>query len=204
MPVNLNYGPTSQYTVSGCPPTGPTCWATPWRPRRSVISTTTSTRINIAIPADPLHPYPFGSAGRNIVRSLRPLSGRPGRAQGIPAVEGGQKRIEFRPSSSICFNKTNFQAPNSTVSSSGFRDDPQRVSGAGDSVRAEIYVLAVMVRPEGSSSPKTRERDSRSSPGASRSPIDLRTRSSVAGGRSRVASPVWWARRRGRPRPRRS
>jgi len=74
---------------------------------------------NVVIPVDPLHPDPFGNAGRNNVRSYALHTTDLGLHKDFSLWKEDTK-LSFRSEFFNLFNKTNFQAPNSTVSSAAF------------------------------------------------------------------------------------
>ena len=119
LPVNLNYGPASRYTVSGYPTYRPSLLGDPMAPIGQRNIDNYFNKTNVVIPVDPLHPNPFGNAGRNTVRSYAIYQPDLGLHKEFPLWKEG-KRIEFRSECFNLFNKTNFQAPNSSASSSAF------------------------------------------------------------------------------------
>jgi hypothetical protein len=119
MPVNLTYGPASRYSVSGYPTYRPTLLGDPMAPEGQRNIDNYFNKANVIIPVDPLHPDPFGNAGRNTVRSYAIYQADLGVHKDFPLWSEG-KRLEFRTELFNVLNKTNFQAPNSTAGSSAF------------------------------------------------------------------------------------
>ncbi len=119
LPVNLNYSPASRYTVSGYPTYRPNLLGDPMAPVGQRNIDNYFNKANVTIPVDPQHPDPFGSAGRNTVRSYALFQTDLGLHKDFPLWQES-KKLEFRAEFFNLFNKTNFQAPNSTASSSAF------------------------------------------------------------------------------------
>ena len=119
LPVNLNYGPATRYTVSGYPTYRPSLLGDPLAPIDLRNIDNYFNKANVVIPVDPQHPNPFGNAGRNTVRGYAIYQPNLGLHKDFPLWKEG-KKLEFRSEFFNLFNKTNFQAPNSTVSSSAF------------------------------------------------------------------------------------
>ena len=119
MPVNLNYGPASRYSVSGLPTYRPNLTGDPLAPESTRSIDAYFNPANVVIPVDPNNPYPFGNAGRNTVRGYAFYQTDLGLHKEFGLWQES-KRLEFRSEFFNLFNKTNFQAPNSTRSSSGF------------------------------------------------------------------------------------
>ena len=119
LPVNLNYSPASRYSVSGYPTYRPSLLGDPMAPidQRNIYNY--FNKANVVIPVDPLHGDPFGNAGRNTVRGYALYQTDLGLHKDIPLWKES-KKLEFRSEFFNIFNKTNFQAPNSTASSSTF------------------------------------------------------------------------------------
>ena len=119
LPVNLTYGPASRYSVSGLPTYRPNVIGEPLAPEASRNIDNYFNKANVTIPVDPLHPYPFGSAGRNSVRGYSFYQADLGLHKDF-GLWSESKKLEFRSEFFNVLNKTNFQAPNSTASSSSF------------------------------------------------------------------------------------
>ena len=119
MPVNLNYGPASRYSVSGYPTYRPTLLGDPMAPSGQRNIDNYFNKANVIIPVDPLNPNPFGNAGRNTVRSYAIYQTDLGLHKDFP-LWSDIRKLEFRTEFFNLMNKTNFQAPNSTSSSSAF------------------------------------------------------------------------------------
>ena len=119
LPVNLNYGPASRYSVSGYPTYRPTLLGDPMAPIGQRNIDNYFNKSNVIIPVDPLNPNPFGNAGRNTVRSYAIYQTDLGLHKDFP-LWSEVRKLEFRTEFFNLMNKTNFQAPNSTSSSSAF------------------------------------------------------------------------------------
>jgi hypothetical protein len=76
-------------------------------------------KANVVVPVDPLNPNPFGNAGRNTVRSYALYQTDLGLHKDF-LLGRERRRLEYRTEFFNLFNKTNVQAPNSTVTSSAF------------------------------------------------------------------------------------
>ncbi len=76
-------------------------------------------KANVVIPVDAQHPNPFGSAGRNIARAYAFYQTDLGLHKDF-SLWRENKKLEFRSEFFNLFNKTNFQAPNSSRSDSAF------------------------------------------------------------------------------------
>jgi hypothetical protein len=119
MPVNLTHGPASQYQVSGLPSYRPNLLGDPMAPLSQRSIDNYFNKDNVVIPVDAQHPYPFGNAGRNIARGYAFYQADLGIGKDFPLWAEG-RHPKFRSESFNLLNKTNFQAPNSTRSSSAF------------------------------------------------------------------------------------
>jgi hypothetical protein len=75
--------------------------------------------VGSKVTLDPLNPNPFGNAGRNTVRSYAIYQTDLGLHKDFP-LWSEIRKLEFRSEFFNLMNKTNFQAPNSTSSSSAF------------------------------------------------------------------------------------
>jgi hypothetical protein len=119
LPVNLNYGPASRYSVSGYPTYRPNVSGDPMAPSGQRTIDNYFNKANVTIPVDPLNPNPFGSSGRNTVRAYALYQTDLGLHKDFPVFHE-DKKIEFRAEFFNLFNRTNFQAPNSTASNTAF------------------------------------------------------------------------------------
>ncbi|MCU1233386.1 MAG: TonB-dependent receptor, plug [Candidatus Solibacter sp.] len=119
MPVNINYGPASRYSVSGYPTYRPNLIGDPMAPIAQRNIDNYFNKANVVIPVDPLNPNPFGNAGRNTVRSYAIYQTDLGLHKEFP-LGSEVRKLQFRSEFFNVMNKTNFQAPNSTSSSSAF------------------------------------------------------------------------------------
>jgi hypothetical protein len=119
LPVNLTYGPASRYSVSGYPSYRPNILGDVMAPEASRNIDTYFNKANVLIPVDPANPNPFGNSGRNNVRSYALYQTDMGLHKEF-RLWAESKKLEFRSEFFNLFNKTNFQAPNSTASSSAF------------------------------------------------------------------------------------
>jgi len=119
LPVNLNYSPATRYSVSNLPTYRPSLLGDPMAPEGQRNIDNYFNKANVVIPVDPLHPDPFGNSGRNNVRSYALYQTDLGLHKEFPLWKES-KRLEFRSEFFNLLNKTNFQAPNSTASSSAF------------------------------------------------------------------------------------
>jgi hypothetical protein len=115
--VNLTYGPTSQFSVSGYPTYRPNITGNVMAPESQRSIDNYFNKDTVQLPTDSR--FPFGNAGRNIARGYAFHQTDMGLHKDFPVWTEG-RRIEFRGEFFNLFNKTNFQAPNSTRSSSGF------------------------------------------------------------------------------------
>jgi outer membrane receptor protein involved in Fe transport len=119
LPVNLTYGPASRYSVSGLPTYRPNVIGEPLAPESQRNIDNYFNKANVLIPVDPAHPYPFGNAGRNSVRGYAFYQADLGLHKDF-GLWSESKKLEFRSEFFNVLNKTNFQAPNSSASSSAF------------------------------------------------------------------------------------
>ncbi len=119
MPVNITYGPASQYQVSDMPSYRPNLIGDPLAPESQRNIDNYFNKANVTIPVDPQHPDPFGTAGRNVARCYAFYQTDLGLHKDFP-LWSEVRKIEFRAEFFNLFNKTNFNAPNSTSSSSAF------------------------------------------------------------------------------------
>ncbi len=119
MPVNINYSPASRYSVSGYPTYRPSVIGDPMAPLEQRNIDNYFNKANVVIPVDPLNPNPFGNIGRNTVRSYAIYQTDIGLHKDFP-LWSEVRKLQFRTEFFNIMNKTNFQAPNSTSSSSAF------------------------------------------------------------------------------------
>jgi hypothetical protein len=119
LPVNINYGPATRYTVSGYPTYRPNIIGDPMAPIGQRNIDNYFNKANVVIPVDPDHPNPFGNIGRNTIRSYAIYQADAGLHKDFQ-LWSESKKLEFRSEFFNMLNKTNFQAPNSTSSSSAF------------------------------------------------------------------------------------
>jgi hypothetical protein len=115
-PVNLSWGPSAQFQVSGAPTYRPNISGNPLVPegQRSVARWLDSAVVSI--PTDPR--FPFGNAGRNIVRGPSLHQMNFGLHKDFHITE--KFKTEFRMEAFNFFNKTNLGNPNGNRSSGGF------------------------------------------------------------------------------------
>jgi len=119
LPVNLNYSPASQFSVSNLPTYRPNLAGDPLAPESQRNIDNYFNKANVLIPVSTATPNPFGNAGRNTIRSYALYQTDLGLHKDFNL--GSEKRkLEYRAEFFNLFNKTNFQAPNSTASSSAF------------------------------------------------------------------------------------
>ena len=117
VPVNLTYGPTSQFSVTGYPSYRPNIVGDIMTPEKDRTINNYFLAANILVPADPR--FPFGNAGRNIARAPAFYQADLGMHKEFPVWKESQ-RVEFRGEFFNLLNKTNFGAPNSTRTNAGF------------------------------------------------------------------------------------
>lgn len=114
--VNLNYGPAAQFSVSGAPTYRPNISGNPVLAEGQRTVQRWLSPETVSIPTDPR--FPFGNAGRNIVRG-------PGLAQLNLGVHKDfnfteKYKLEFRMEAFNFFNRTNLGNPNATRSSGSY------------------------------------------------------------------------------------
>ena len=119
LPVNLSYGPATRYVVSNYPTYRPNVSGDPLAPADVRNIDNYFNKDHVAIPVDPLHPNPFGNAGRNSVRSYALYQADLGLHKDF-RLASEKRKLEYRAEFFNLLNKTNFQGPNATVSSSAF------------------------------------------------------------------------------------
>jgi len=115
--VNLTYGPTAQFQVSTAPSPRPNLLGDPMAPESSRSIDNYFNKDTVQLPTNPL--FPFGNAGRNIVRGYPFYQADLGLHKEFPVWKENWK-LEFRGEFFNLLNETNFGAPNSNRSSSGF------------------------------------------------------------------------------------
>jgi hypothetical protein len=116
-PVNLNYSPSSQFSVSGYPAYRTNVLGDVMAPESQRSIDNYFDTANVVLPTDPR--FPFGNAGRNIARSYAFHQADMGLHKDF-LLGSESRRLEFRAEFFDLLNKTNFGAPNSTRSSSAF------------------------------------------------------------------------------------
>ena len=117
LPINLTYSPTSQFQVSTAPNYRPNVTCNPVTPEGQRTTLNYLNRNCVAAPTDPSQPW--GNASRNSVRGYPFYQLDIGMHKQFP-IWKERTRLEFRAEAFNLFNQTNFQAPNSNVSSSAF------------------------------------------------------------------------------------
>ena len=115
-PVNLTYGPSSTFQVSGAPNYRPNISGDPVLPegQRSVAQWLNP--ATVSLPTDITQP--FGNAGRNIVRGPSYHAMNFGLHKDFHITE--RQKFEFRMEAFNFLNKTNLNAPNGNRSSNNF------------------------------------------------------------------------------------
>jgi hypothetical protein len=116
-PINLTYGPSSQFQVSTAPTYRPNITGDIMLPSSQRNIDNYFNAANVQLPTDPSKP--FGNAGRNIARAPAFYNADLGLHKEFPLFSE-KRHLEFRSEFFNVLNKTNFQAPNSNRSSSGF------------------------------------------------------------------------------------
>ena len=119
LPVNLTYGPASRFSVSGLPSYRPNLLGAPLAAEGQRNIDNYFNKDNIVSIGDALNPNPFGNAGRNIARSYALYQADFGLHKDFPLLSE-KRHVEFRSEFFNVLNKTNFQGPNSTRTSSAF------------------------------------------------------------------------------------
>ena len=115
-PVNLNYGPAANFSVSGVPTYRPNVIG-------DIYAAEPTAHRQLVQPGERRHPDRLDAAVRQRAaqRRARPgdLRARPRPAQELPLL-ASQSRFEFRLEVFNLFNRTNFAAPNGNRSSTAF------------------------------------------------------------------------------------
>jgi hypothetical protein len=117
LPINLTYSPTSQFQVSTAPNYRLNVTCNPVTPQGQRTTSNYLDRACVSVPTDPSHPW--GNAGRNSVTGYPFYQLDLGLHKQFALPREGT-RLEFRAEAFNIFNQTNFQAPNSNISSSAF------------------------------------------------------------------------------------
>jgi hypothetical protein len=117
LPVNLMYSPTSQFQVSTAPNYRPNVSCDPVTPEGSRTTSNYLNKACVSVPTDPSHPW--GNASRNSVRSYPFYQLDIGLHKQF-GLGGEARKLEVRAEAFNILNQTNFQAPNSNISSSAF------------------------------------------------------------------------------------
>jgi len=115
--VNLTYSPTSQFSVAGAPAYRPNITGDVMAPESLRSIDNYFNKDNVQVPTNSL--FPFGNAGRNIARSYSFHQADMGLHKEFPLFKE-TRQLEFRGEFFNLLNRTNFGAPNSNRSSSGF------------------------------------------------------------------------------------
>ena len=115
--VNLTYSPTSQFSVAGAPAYRPNITGDVMAPESLRSIDNYFNKDNVQVPTSSL--FPFGYAGRNIARGYSSYPADLGLHKDFPLLKE-TRRLEFRSEFFNLLNTTNFGAPNSNRSSSGF------------------------------------------------------------------------------------
>ena len=117
LPVNLTYSPTSQFQVSTAPNYRPNVSCDPVTPEGLRTTSNYLNKSCVSVPTDPSHPW--GNAGRNSVKSYPFYQLDIGLHKQF-GLGGEARKLEVRAEAFNILNQTNFQAPNSNISSSAF------------------------------------------------------------------------------------
>jgi hypothetical protein len=115
--VNLTYSPTAQFQVSTVLSPRPNLLGDPMAPEGQRSIDNYFNKNNVVIPTNPL--FPFGDAGRNIVSTYPFYQADLGLHKEFPVWKENWK-LELRGEFFNLLNKTNFGAPDSNRSNSGF------------------------------------------------------------------------------------
>ncbi len=115
-PVNLSYGPSSTFQVSGAPTYRPNITGDPLLPESQRTVQLWLNPNTVVIPTD--RTQPFGNAGRNIVRAPSLYQMDLGLHKDFGITE--RYKLSFRTEAFNLLNKTNFSAPSGNRSSGGF------------------------------------------------------------------------------------
>jgi hypothetical protein len=114
-PINLTYGPSATFSVSGAPTYRPNLNGDPYSDERSISNYFDLNAVTI--PTD--RTQPFGNAPRNVARSHAFYQLDLGLHKSF-ALPGDQKRLEFRAEFFNALNRTNFRAANGNRSAAAF------------------------------------------------------------------------------------
>ncbi|MBM3764225.1 MAG: TonB-dependent receptor [Acidobacteria bacterium] len=116
VPVNLSYGPSAAFQVSGAPTYRPNITGNPVLPEGQRSPAGWLNRATVLEPTDVSQP--FGNAGRNIVRAPSFNQMNFGLHKDFRVIEG--HKVEFRMEAFNFFNKTNFDPPNGNRTANNF------------------------------------------------------------------------------------
>jgi hypothetical protein len=117
LPINLTYSPSSQFQVSTAPNYRPNVSCDPVTAQGQRTTANYLNKACVSVPTDPSHPW--GNASRNLVRGYPFYQFDLGLHKQF-ALWRESTRMEFRAEAFNLLNQTNFQAPNSNISSSAF------------------------------------------------------------------------------------
>jgi len=117
LPINLTYSPSSQFQVSTAPNYRPNVSCNPVTPQGQRTTLNYLNKSCVSVPTDPSQPW--GNAGRNSVKGYPFYQLDLGLHKQFGLWKESYK-LEFRAEAFNVFNQTNFQAPNSNISSSAF------------------------------------------------------------------------------------
>jgi hypothetical protein len=117
LPINLTYSPTSQFQVSTAPNYRPNVSCDPVTPEGSRLVTSYLNKACVSVPTNPAQPW--GNASRNSVKGYPFYQLDLGMHKQFN-LASERRRLEFRAEAFNVFNQTNFQAPNSNISSAAF------------------------------------------------------------------------------------
>jgi hypothetical protein len=117
LPINLMYSPSSQFQVSTAPNYRPNVSCNPVTPEGSRTTSNYLNKACVSAPTDPSQPW--GNASRNSVRGYPFYQLDIGLHKQF-GLGGEARKLEVRAEAFNILNQTNFQAPNSNISSSAF------------------------------------------------------------------------------------
>jgi Carboxypeptidase regulatory-like domain/TonB dependent receptor-like, beta-barrel/TonB-dependent Receptor Plug Domain len=117
LPINITYSPTAQFQVTSIGlSVRPNVVGPLVTPEGSRTTLNYLNRASIAIPTDPSKP--FGNLGRNVARGYGLFQMDVGLHKEFSLTE--RAKLQFRGEAFNLTNQTNFQSPNSSISSSSF------------------------------------------------------------------------------------
>ena len=130
LPVNLNYGPASQFSVSNLPTYRPNITGDPLAPEGQRNIDNYFNKANVLIPVSAATPNPFGNAGRNTIIGPKLVNLDFSATKNFPITRISDSfNVQFRAEIFNILNRANFSSPTDNLAV--FDQTGQSIQSAG-------------------------------------------------------------------------